>query len=144
MGPHPQDTRSPETPPSFGGAGVGSAAGDSPGSGDGGHRQRGTGRPGPGVLPAGTACPASSAPSRGDPSLLRPQGCDTSPSAQGLRGQGQRFFCLFLPLPVFFQLEFIGELQRRGIFFFFFGVQKLSSFMVLLSCFSHTRLCGTP
>ena len=35
----------------------------------------------------------------GDPSLLRPQGCDTSPGPQGLRGQGQRLFCLFLSLP---------------------------------------------
>ena len=102
-------------PPSVGGAGVGSAAGDTPGSGDGGRRQRGTGRPGPGVLPAGTACPASSAPSRRGLSLLRPQGCDTSSSPQGLRGQGQLFFRLFLSLPVYFQLEYIGELQWRGI-----------------------------
>ena len=41
--PHPQDTRSPETPPSSGGARVGSAAAETPGSGDGGLRQRGTG-----------------------------------------------------------------------------------------------------
>ena len=101
--PHPQDTRSPETPPSFGGARVGSAAAETPGSGDGGLRQRGTGRPGAGGRSLGHSLPSARSPRTappGDLILLRPQGRDTSLGPQ--RRQGQQSFVFF-----FFFLMFI-------------------------------------
>ena len=90
-----QSSSSPETPPSFGGTRVGSAAGGSPGSGDCGLMQRGTGSPSPwrggggGGLFAWQTLPSALS-SRtvppGDPSLLRLQECDTSPGRQGQMG----------------------------------------------------------
>ena len=100
-----QSSSSPETPPSFGGARVGSAAGGSPGSGDCRLMQRGTGSPSPrgggavgGCLP-GKPSPAPSAPGQ---SRLGTQACsdsrDVTPAQvpKARREQSQQFFSLFL------------------------------------------------
>ena len=90
-----QSSSSPETPPSFGGTRVGSAARGSPGSGDCGLMQRGTGIPSPwcggmgGGLFAWQTLPSALSPRTvppGNPSLLRLQACDTSPGGQGQMG----------------------------------------------------------
>ena len=90
-----QSSSSPETPPSFGGTRVGSAARGSPGSGDCGLMQRGTGIPSPwcggmgGGLFAWQTLPSALSPRTvppGDPSLLRLQECDTSPGRQSQMG----------------------------------------------------------
>ena len=97
-----QSSSSPETPPSFGGTRVGSAAGGSPGSGDCGLMQRGIGCPSPwggggGCLP-GKPSPAPSAPGQ---SRLGTQACSDSrhvtPAhvAKARWEQSQQFFSLF-------------------------------------------------
>lgn len=109
MGTHPQDTRSPgdfvkrlqpRDPTVLWGARVGSAAGETPGSGDGGLSQPGTGRPGPGVLTAGTACPAPSAPGqscRGTQACSGPRAVTPAqvPQARGAQRQGLFAFTFF-------------------------------------------------
>ena len=98
-----QSSSSPETPPSFGGARVGSAAGGSPGSADCGLMQRGTGSPCPwgwggGGLFAWQTLPSALSPRTvppGDSSLLRLQGCDTSPGPQGQKGTESAVFSFF-------------------------------------------------
>ena len=76
-----QSSCSPETPPSFWGTRVGSAAGGSPGSGDCGLMQTGTGSPCPSGWVAHWLAYPPQRPQPQDsptcgPSLLRPQGCD--------------------------------------------------------------------
>ena len=95
-----QSSSSPETPPSFGGARAGSAAGGSPGSGDCGLMQRGTGSPSPwgGGLFAWQTLPSALSPGQ---SRLGTQACsdsrDVTPAQdpRARREQSQQFFSLF-------------------------------------------------
>ena len=101
-----QSSCSPETPPSFWGTRVGSAAGGSPGSGDCGLMQTGTGGPDPwgGGLFAWHTLPSTLTPGQPSPGSQPAQtpGVWHSPGPQGLRGTESAVLFSFLKNVFFF------------------------------------------